>query len=971
MDRFWPDLTAYGLSLWLERQPGDTQPPLYRFCLLAQDALTPEQIYQAKGPLEALGSAMRATLHTESSGRGALRAEWIGHRVPPAAFFLETFSLARIRPLDSMSAFGPWLKNCPLKDAHTPIAQWFWRAVDPPPDRIAGVPGRYGSLPYELWALTPEGAAAYGSVAPVTHVEVDGVAGFAIVGREPRNRGLWVLPATLANELTQAEARIHPVDGGDTTSRERADAGVKIGGARKDVAEAARDGVAGLRPGEQEAVEVLRSDSVSALKRAAALVRRDNLWKPPTTSDRDRFLENGGTPAAWFFRETLRKHIAASPVSQAALARNWRVRGGLRRIPLDVTKVAVFLYPFLVARIRDRATTWRTMEDALTDLRPRDGVREEPDWTYIISGFASEMKEAEETAPYHKAIQSLVETVSLTGVTRMLSGDKAGLYNDGQAIMALLGDPVAAALADDEALTARVEDYVRDLANAGFVPPMDTDAMPHVKKYATWGWGAAYDSLWPLATKIVVAERAAAYAPEALRARLTALFLPPDKAAQATVTDPVEGTGIPRRETPSPRFKDLKREGPARRAGAITEAALLETFGLRAVEYGNWVTAADRQVMLDGAYDSLFDMATALNVPMEFMGFYGRLGLALGARGRGGSAAAHYESGREVINLTKTLGSGTIAHEWAHALDDWIGRRAGCVPGSFASIAAIQASSPLPARGVLGESLGRFMVAIMKGPGARPLTESARQGRLRLLETFLAPYLKNQAAKGKETEETEETRARRFVVRWVHEEVIPTAMAATRPPEALAALFCQRKTTGVWMFGGAAQARMVRNFLDKHPDPGEAPQLVSDEALEEALSEFSYKAFRSAWKGLQKEGSARARLTDFHADAVALGTYWSAPHEMFARAFSAVIHDRMAAQGLTNDFASKYSAPNIFQGTRYKGSPNPEGEERARFLQEAVPLIATIQQEAIKIREAPRAATPDLSVQAAAHGVAP
>jgi hypothetical protein len=48
------------------------------------------------------------------------------------------------------------------------------------------------------------------------------------------------------------------------------------------------------------------------------------------------------------------------------------------------------------------------------------------------------------------------------------------------------------------------------------------------------------------------------------------------------------------------------------------------------------------------------------------------LGLAFGARGHG-RASAHYEPGSKVINITRKHGVGTLAHEWGHALDDYIG----------------------------------------------------------------------------------------------------------------------------------------------------------------------------------------------------------------------------------------------------------------------------------------------------------
>lgn len=68
-------------------------------------------------------------------------------------------------------------------------------------------------------------------------------------------------------------------------------------------------------------------------------------------------------------------------------------------------------------------------------------------------------------------------------------------------------------------------------------------------------------------------------------------------------------------------------------------------------------------------YEALCDLATALNTDKQSITFDGKLSIAFGARGRG-NAMAHYEPMREVINLTKMNGAGSLAHEWCHALDD-------------------------------------------------------------------------------------------------------------------------------------------------------------------------------------------------------------------------------------------------------------------------------------------------------------
>lgn len=53
-----------------------------------------------------------------------------------------------------------------------------------------------------------------------------------------------------------------------------------------------------------------------------------------------------------------------------------------------------------------------------------------------------------------------------------------------------------------------------------------------------------------------------------------------------------------------------------------------------------------------------------------------KLAIAFGSRGRG-KALAHYEPGRVVINLTKMKGAGSLAHEWGHAFDDYLGMKVG------------------------------------------------------------------------------------------------------------------------------------------------------------------------------------------------------------------------------------------------------------------------------------------------------
>lgn len=118
-----------------------------------------------------------------------------------------------------------------------------------------------------------------------------------------------------------------------------------------------------------------------------------------------------------------------------------------------------------------------------------------------------------------------------------------------------------------------------------------------------------------------------------------------------------------------------------RKGKDVDEQMFMDTFGFRGVEFGNWVKQGkggkDRQGLLNQAYDAFMDLANILNIPPQAISLNGSLGLGLGSRGKGGFASAHYEPDNIVINLTKTKGAGSLAHEWFHSLDNYFSRQRG------------------------------------------------------------------------------------------------------------------------------------------------------------------------------------------------------------------------------------------------------------------------------------------------------
>ena len=105
-----------------------------------------------------------------------------------------------------------------------------------------------------------------------------------------------------------------------------------------------------------------------------------------------------------------------------------------------------------------------------------------------------------------------------------------------------------------------------------------------------------------------------------------------------------------------------------------------EQFGFRGVQFGNWTNQRDRQEAINQAFDAFMDLSRLLGVSPRALSLNGELGVAFGARGSG-KALAHYEPKEVVINLTKTSGAGSLAHEWWHALDNYFARQGNVAMG--------------------------------------------------------------------------------------------------------------------------------------------------------------------------------------------------------------------------------------------------------------------------------------------------
>jgi hypothetical protein len=373
------------------------------------------------------------------------------------------------------------------------------------------------------------------------------------------------------------------------------------------------------------------------------------------------------------------------------------------------------------------------------------------------------------------------------------------------------------------------------------------------------------------------------------------------------------------RETPLD-ITNIKREGPPiRPAGLdVQPKDLMQQFGFRGVNYGNWTKQGERQGFTNQAYDALNDLADIVHIPQKGIGLDGLLGLAFGAQGHGGFAAAHFIPGVNEINLTKTAGAGALAHEWAHALDHYF---------------AVQA----------GEKIAKSAEPFLTHQIGREKTlEGIRPEIAKAFETIV-----NTMSKRKETPEEvtarlkdSELNAVKKVGRWLEyfrknleRDTDEKGRAqALKEFDALADRMKRGDTgdgyekLGRDPYGAVSQVsgelrRLFKDAAGRVPNPDEI------RALDQNAHHLQY--IKSA-EGETKGHEAQNVATTYAKSAKKLDeekggrAYWSSPTEMFARAFQSYVLDKLDEQTRRNDFLTRPQAKgeDVYPQTAERGKIN-------------------------------------------------
>ncbi|HHA2651934.1 TPA: PLxRFG domain-containing protein [Stenotrophomonas maltophilia] len=394
-----------------------------------------------------------------------------------------------------------------------------------------------------------------------------------------------------------------------------------------------------------------------------------------------------------------------------------------------------------------------------------------------------------------------------------------------------------------------------------------------------------------------------------------------------------------------PRPDKVMRIGEARREGDVQGQQFMDTFGFRGVEFGKWNNQDERQEVMNHAFDALVDLSELLNLPPRAMSLDGQIGLAFGARGHGLSGArAHYERDYAVINLTKLKGAGSLAHEWMHALDHYLGRQDG--------------------RGSEQVTNGRGD-KVMKASGVDDYLSNASRLRGNVRPELRAAF--------QELMDTMRTRAEQYVEDTARAESF-LGKARDQVQKQLGDLRAHIEKERAWgsrkrpatqqelaAFDAAADRLLNGETFstDAKPTKGGGVRFTNEELdtldgvlkavtnrtgfnsertgsldrLRDAMGTYQRRVelWRSADAG---EAKTKSVPTSFMTEARKLddgrvGNYWTTPHELLARAFSSYVEDRLQDAGRASVFMSFGSDPRfaVPVGTEF-ARPFPGGVER-------------------------------------------
>jgi hypothetical protein len=398
----------------------------------------------------------------------------------------------------------------------------------------------------------------------------------------------------------------------------------------------------------------------------------------------------------------------------------------------------------------------------------------------------------------------------------------------------------------------------------------------------------------------------------------------------------------------------VNRQGPERRTGDVKGDDFIHTFGFRGVEFGNWNNQAERQEVMNHAFDGLHDLAEVLGIPAKAVSLNGDLALAFGARGQGLTGArAHYEPGKGVINLTKMSGAGALAHEWFHALDHYFGRVDGKALGATrAADGTLTFKAKSTSEAML--SHGNLHNSKMRAE----LLQSYRD-LIQSMFTKAEHYVEDTQQAAKFVGRTQEALAKQL--QDIRDGIARDRQYGAKKKAATSEQLAEFDQLATTLLGSPQvfDLRYSKLGSPKASARGAQTMRMTNDTLEAmntilkaVTGRGGFNAERAGTldrvrgyarnhaerlamlESAEKQDTKTKRVpTSFAMEAKkidqgAVSDYWTTPHEMAARAFSAYVEDKIQEQKNSSDFLSFGSDNNRIEYRMLGIRPFPEGAER-------------------------------------------
>lgn len=623
------------------------------------------------------------------------------------------------------------------------------------------------------------------------------------------------------------------------------DFGSKIGGARKDLWASY-----GLRP--EDLLEMNEAERLNYIK-------KDNVWKRP---DYQKMIESGLSARVVYFVKVVRDALPTAPALRKGMTSEEMLKVQDR-------------YVSFVGTLRDGALSLKADRDITgfygEYVAPHLSHRPHSHYIDVESGYEGlitkkvlAIKSKENFSALDRDIQR--KQFGYTQDQKVLSHYQFYRYDGEQVRLVPYGDSI------------RLEIHLCDGTYFGY--PTGNHADPHNWKINTW---------FILQRGRIVMNNIEDI--EAAKKTLVAV-------ETHTGSNSASGKAGHKARFVPPQLAHVRFRGADIRHGSNIEGSdYLSTFHFYGGEFGNWMGEKDRQVSMNMGFESLCVMARALDISLEDISLGGRLSIAFGARGQG-SAAAHYEPMREVINLTKMHGAGSLAHEWGHAMDDILAKSIGA-DGLLAG-----------KRSGLTQEQIRLHNDMMYTESQLSVDEQEKElkSKIAALENQAEAAIRS-VLPGDNGLSLTQIERRDELIQSVLSDLSINAMNYVScrsikgdPVDSIEALSDWRKTVAGRVLPKAQRAEMSR-------------YVAKVNLQRKALAELKPRVVHNPSQYLLDSRDFDKQFTrEPHG-------YWASECEMFARAFACYVHDKLREQGIVCDYLAGHA----------ECGPIPTGAERARI----------------------------------------